>query len=128
MIMQKSMSYNLMTWIGLVGNVLALPYIAFIVSSGPPLQAANIALAISLAWPAAIVGIVASSGLLARRQWGITLSIVAISMVLTGVFPYGIVRLVREMDVISGFCLLIATLDLLALLYWCRPEHRKIRL
>ena len=124
--------YWFLTWTGLIANIVALPFIAIVVSSGPPLKVANMSVAISLAWPAAIVGIVAASGLIAERRWGIILTIVALSMTLSGTLPYGLVRLVREKDIIGlgGLSLLIATLNLLALIYWCRPGHRrrKIRL
>ena len=122
--------YWTLTWFGLISNTLAIPFIAYVVGSGPPLQAANITLAISLAWPAAITGIVASAGLVAQRGWGVILSIVALSMTLSGTLPYGIIRLIRLKDVfgISGLSLLIAVLNLLALIYWCRRGHRRIRL
>ena len=122
--------YWTLTWFGLISNTLAIPFIAYVVGSGPPLQAANISLAVSLAWPAAITGIVASAGLFAQRGWGVILSIVALSMTLSGTLPYGIIRLIRVNDVfgISGLSLIIALLNLLALLYWCRRGHRRIRL
>ena len=122
--------YWTLTWLGLISNTLAIPFIAFVVGSGPPLQTANITLAISLAWPAAVTGIVATAGLFAQRGWGVILSIVALSMTLSGTFPYGIIRLIRLKDIfgISGLSLLIALLNLLALLYWCRRGHRRIRL
>ena len=122
--------YWTLTWFGLISNTVAIPFIAFVVGSGPPLQIANITLAISLAWPAAITGIVASAGLFAQRSWGVILSIVALSMTLSGTLPYGIIRLVREKDIfgISGLSLLIAFLNLFALLYWCKKGHRRIRL
>ncbi len=129
--MRKSVrGYWLLSWTGLFANVIALPFIAFVVGSGPPLQATNISMAISLAWPAAIVGIVASAGLLAERQWGIILAIVALSMVLSGTLPYSIIRLVREQDFfgLSGLSLLVSVLNLLGLIYWCLPGHRRIRL
>tara|TARA_B100000700_G_C14893222_1_gene783737 strand:- start:185 stop:577 length:393 start_codon:yes stop_codon:yes gene_type:complete len=121
--------YWVLTWIGLVANVTALPLIALVAFAGPPLQAANISLAISLAWPAAIVGIVSSAGLLAQRRWGVVLTIVALSMALAVSLPYGIVRLVliRDFQSISTFSLLLASLNFLGLLYWCRPIHRRIR-
>ncbi len=117
------------TWFGLISNTFAIPSIAYVVGSGPPLQTANIALAISLAWPAAITGIVASAGLFAQRGWGVILSIVALSMTLSGTLPYGIIRLIKVKDLfgISGLSLLIALFNLLALLYWCRRGHRRIR-
>jgi hypothetical protein len=122
----------LMTWCGLVGNVLALPLIGWIAFTSTTLRAANISMAFSLAWPAAIVGIVASAGLLARRRWGVIVAIVALSMALAASLPYGIVRLalisVRaapEALPLGGLSLLLALVNLLALLYWCRPEHRQ---
>tara|TARA_B100001250_G_scaffold200074_1_gene171584 strand:+ start:113 stop:502 length:390 start_codon:yes stop_codon:yes gene_type:complete len=122
--------YWTLTWFGLISNTLAIPFIAYVVGSGPPFQTANITLAISLAWPAAVTGIVASAGLIAQRGWGVILSIVALSMTLSGTLPYGIIRLIRVNDIfgISGLSLLIAFLNLLALLYWCRRGHRRIRL
>ena len=122
--------YWTLTWFGLISNILAIPFIALVVGSGPPLQTANITLAISLAWPAAITGIVASAGLFAQRVWGVILSIVALSMTLSGTLPYGIIRLIKVNDIfgISGLTLLISLLNLLALIYWCRKGHRRIRL
>tara|TARA_B100000965_G_C19099907_1_gene544416 strand:+ start:79 stop:456 length:378 start_codon:yes stop_codon:yes gene_type:complete len=122
--------YWTLTWFGLISNTIAIPFIALVVGSGPPLQTANIALAISLAWPAAVTGIVASAGLFAQRGWGVILSIVALSMTLSGTLPYGVIRLIRVRDFfgISGLTLLIAVLNLFALLYWCRRGHRRIRL
>ena len=122
--------YWTLTWFGLISNTLAIPFIAYVVGSGPPLRIANITLAISLAWPAAVTGIVASAGLLAQRRWGVILSIVALSMTLSGTLPYGIIRLIKLNDVfgISGLSLLVACLNLLALIYWCRRGHRRIRL
>ena len=122
--------YWTLTWFGLISNTLAIPFIAYVVASGPPLQIANISIAISLAWPAAVTGIVASAGLFAQRGWGVILSIVALSMTLSGTVPYGIIRLIKLRDIfgISGLTLLIALLNLLALIYWCRRGHRRIRL
>ena len=119
--------YWLMTWMGLLANLAALPVIAMVAFAGPPLQTANISLAISLAWPAAIVGIVASAGLLAERRWGVVLAIVALSMALSFSLPYGIVRLVlvKDPQALSGISLLWAISNLLALIYWARPIHRK---
>jgi len=122
--------YWTLTWFGLISNSLAIPFIAYVVGSGPPLQTANITIAISLAWPAAVTGIVASAGLFAQRGWGVILSIVALSMTLSGILPYGITRLIilNDLNGISGLLLIISCLNLLALLYWCRRGHRRIRL
>ena len=119
--------YWLLTWIGLLVNVAALPLIAVVAFSGPPLQIANISLAISLGWPAAAVGIVACAGLLAERRWGVILTIVALSMALSGSLPYGIVRivLVGDIESLGGLSLVAAMSNILALIYWCRPIHRR---
>ncbi|KGG15458.1 MULTISPECIES: hypothetical protein [unclassified Prochlorococcus] len=119
--------YWILSWVGLFANIVALPLIAYVVASGPPFQVANITIAISLAWPAAIVGIVASAGLLAQRKWGVIMSIIATSMVLAGALPYGIVRLllVDGFFGLTGISLLIALLNLFALIYWVLPVHRK---
>ena len=95
--MRNSLSgYWIFTWIGMLANISAIPFIAFVVSSGPPLQWTNLWVAIFLAWPAAIVGIVAASGLFAERRWGVIMSIVALSMAVSGTLPYGIYRLIDE--------------------------------
>ncbi len=123
-----------MTWIGLLANVAVLPFIGLVAFSGPPWQAVNLSLAFSLAWPAAIVGIVASAGLLAERIWGVILAMVSLAMVISGTLPYGIVRLVvlgksfspqGDPYYLGVLCLVISALNILALIYWCRPIHRK---
>ena len=121
--------YWTMTWLGLMANIAALPIIGLIAFAGPPMSTANISLAISIAWPAAIVGIVACSGLLAERMWGVIVAIIALSMALSVSFPYGIVRLilVNDIHMISGLSLLISILNLVSLIYWCRPIHRKTK-
>ena len=128
---ERLSGYWALAWVGLITNIIALPIIALVISYGPPLKVANITLAISLGWPAAIVGIVSSAALLAEKKWGITLTLVSLSMVISGMAPYSIVRLVTLKDIlgIGGCTLLTALLALLALIYWCNPKHRrKIRL
>ena len=119
--------YWSLSWLGLLSYVIALPSIAYVLSSEASLQIANLSIAISLAWPSAIVGIVASAGLLAQRRWGIILSIVSTSMVIAAALPYGIIRLLLEDDLfgLSGICLIIAILNLLGLIYWVLPVHRR---
>ena len=117
----------MLSWIGLFANLIALPLIAYVVSIGPPLRVANISIAISLAWPAAIIGIVASAGLLAERKWGVIMSIISLSMVVAGALPYGIIRLILENDLVGlgGLCLLLVILNISALIYWTLPIHRR---
>ena len=121
------LGYWILSWIGLISNIIALPIIALIISFGPPLKVANITLAISLGWPAAIVGIVSSAALLAERKWAVTLTLVSLSMVISGMAPYSIVRLVTLQDIfgIGGFTLLTTLISTLALVYWCNPKHRR---
>ena len=85
---ERLTGYWALSWLGLISNIVALPIIALIISYGPPLKVANITLAISLGWPAAIVGIVSAAGLLAERKWGVTLTLVSLSMVISGMGPY----------------------------------------
>ena len=124
---ERLLGYWALSWVGLISNIIALPIIALIISFGPPLKVANITLAISLGWPAAIVGIISSAALLAERKWGVTLTLVSLSMVISGMAPYSVVRLVTIQDIygIGGLTLLITLLSTLAILYWCNPKHRK---
>ena len=128
---ERVLGYWALSWVGLIGNIIALPIIALIISYGPPLKVANISLAISLGWPSAIVGIVSSSALLAQKKWGVTLTLVALSMIISGMAPYSIFRLLILKDLfgIGGITLLSSLSCILALIYWCNPKHRgKIRL
>ena len=124
---ERVFGYWALSWIGLIGNIIALPIIALIISYGPPLKVANITLAISLGWPAAIVGIVSSAALLAERKWGVTLTLVSLSMVICGMGPYSVVRIITIKDIfgIGGLSLLITLMNSLALFYWCNPKHRR---
>tara|TARA_Y100000589_G_scaffold97480_1_gene92074 strand:- start:10657 stop:11049 length:393 start_codon:yes stop_codon:yes gene_type:complete len=124
---ERIIGYWILSWIGLISNIIALPVIAFVISFGPPLKVANITLAISLGWPAAIVGIVSSAALLAEKKWGITLTLISLSMVISGALPYSIIRLINLRDFIGlgGLTLMTSILSVLALLYWCLPVHRK---
>ena len=125
---ERLFGYWTLTWLGLISNIIAIPIISYITIFLPPLRVANITLASSLGFPAAIVGIVASSALLAERKWGVTLTLVSLSMVIAGTVPYSIVRLIKEKEGIFGigsFTFLIALLSIVALLYWCNPKHRR---
>ena len=124
---EKTVGYWILSWLGLITNILALPIIGLVISLGPPLKVANITLAISLGWPAAIVGIVASSALLAERKWGITLTLISLSMIICGSLPYSIVRLINLKDYfgLGGLTLAISLFSVMALIYWCLPNHRK---
>ena len=125
---ERLLGYWALSWVGLISNIIALPIIALIISFGPPLKVANITLAISLGWPSAIVGIVSSAALLAEKKWGITLTLVSLSMVISGMGPYSAVRLFtlkEDIIGIGGFTLITTLLSILALIYWCNPKHRR---
>ena len=124
---ERVIGYWTLAWIGLISNIIALPTITLITIFIPPYRAANITLASSLGWPAAIVGIISSSALLAEKKWGITLTLVSLSMIISGTAPYSIVRLVNLKDIfgIGGLTLLSALFAVLALIYWCNPKHRR---
>jgi len=124
---ERVFGYWALSWVGLISNIIALPIIALIISYGPPLKVANITLAISLGWPAAIVGIVSSAALLAERKWGVTLTLVSLSMVISGMGPYSVVRLITLQDIygVGGVSLITTLLSALALVYWCNPKHRR---
>ena len=124
---ERVLGYWFLAWFGLISNITALPIIALIISFGPPLKVTNITLAISLGWPSAIVGIISAAALLAEKKWGITLTLVSLSMVISGMAPYSIVRLVKLKDIfgIGGFTLVTSLFSILVLVYWCNPKHRR---
>ena len=129
---ERVFGYWTLAWLGLISNIIALPIITLVIIYMPPFKVANITLASSLGWPSAVVGIVSSSALLAEKKWGVTLTLISLSMVIAGTAPYSIVRLATLKEGIFGIAsltLLIALLGILALLYWCNPKHRrKLRL
>ena len=124
---ERITGYCVLSWIGLISNIIALPLITLVVIYGPPLKVANMTLAISLGWPAAIVGIISSAALLAERKWGVTLTLISLSMVIAGALPYSIFRLINIRDFIGlgGITLVISILSVFALIYWCLPNHKK---
>ena len=95
---ERVFGYWTLAWVGLIGNIIALPIIALIISYGPPLKVANITLAISIWWPSAIVGIV-SFRPFSGEEMGITLTLVSLSMIISGTAPYSIVRLINLKDI-----------------------------
>ena len=48
-------------------------------------------------------------------------------MVISGMGPYTVVRLVTVQDFfgIGGLTLLVTLLSTFALIYWCNPKHRR---
>lgn len=124
---ERIAGYWILSWIGLISNIVALPVITLVVIYGPPLRIANMTLAISLGWPAAIVGIISSAALLSERKWGVTLTLISLSMVIAGSLPYSIFRLISIGDFLGlgGVTLVISILNVMALVYWCLPNHKR---
>ena len=121
----RIIGYWTLSWIGLIANIVALPVITLVTFYKPLLKVADMTLAISLGWPAAIIGIVSSSALLAERKWGVILALISLSMVISGALPYSIVRLINLQDYIGVGALITSICNVLALIYWCLPNHRK---
>jgi len=124
----QARGYTLLAWLGLVVNALACPAMALDLARDAHLHVLNLVMACSVVWPDAVVGMVACAALLARRRWGVVLAVVALSLSLASILPYAIVRLVLVDEwrvplvvVASGTWIT----NLLALVYWCRPLHRR---
>jgi len=120
--------YLTLAWLGLAGNILALPLAVALVLVDPHWKAANIAMAAGALLPTAVVGIIASVALLRWRRWGQIVAIVALSMALAGGVPYGIVRLVLDAQtrwLIAAGSLLMWGVCAAALVFWCRPSIRR---
>ena len=83
----KLPGYWLMTWLGLTGNLLALPVIGLVAFQASSLQAATISVAFALASPAAIEGVVVSAGLIFERPWCVILATLYLSLTLAGTLP-----------------------------------------
>ena len=79
--------------VGLVANALGLIAASVVIGMPDPWHTANLVLAISAWIPTAIVGIIACIALISRRGWGMVLALVALSLQLLVLVPYGIVRL-----------------------------------
>ena len=120
--------YLTLAWLGLVANILVLPLSLAAVLRDPAWATAHIAIGAGAVLPTAAVGIVASIALLRWRAWGQILAIVALSLSLAVGLPYGIVRLslVQEgRSLLAVAAPAIWLLNVGALVYWCRPAHRR---
>lgn len=120
--------YQTLAWLGLAGNILALPLGVAVVLLDPHWKATNIAMAAGALLPTAVVGIVASVALLQWRRWGQIVAIVALSMALAAGVPYGIVRLVLDAQgrwLTALVSVLVWGVCTAALVFWCRPSIRR---
>lgn len=120
--------YRPLAWLGLLSNILAIPFGVAVIVADPAWRTAHIAVGAGAVLPCAAVGIVASVALLQWRHWGQVLAIVALSLSLAITLPYGIVRLVLEPGqrlplALMGPLLWIA--NTAVLVFWCRPAVRR---
>jgi len=111
--------------IGLALNVAALPALGVWISADAPLASATLAVGLAAILPALVLGVIASSALLARRRWGRVLAIVALALSLAVSLSYGVVWLslvpfARPL-MATGIGLLVL-FQTLALIYWCLPR------
>jgi hypothetical protein len=112
--------------IGLVANAVALPALVAWIFSDGPLAVATLVVGLSAVLPSLVLGLIATLALLAQRNWGRVVAIVALALGLAVSLSYGIVWLVL---VPAGRGLtgpglgLLWLVQLLALIYWCLPRQ-----
>ncbi|MFY8148039.1 MAG: Hepatitis C virus core protein [Prochlorococcaceae cyanobacterium] len=121
------LGYQSLAWLGLIANLLALPFGLGVIALDPYLRVANLVVVTSAVLPTAVVGLVASIALLRWRRWGQILAIVALSLSLAVSLPYGIVRLAlvaADRPLVAVLAPLLWIANIALLVYWCRPVHR----
>jgi len=113
--------YRVLAWLGLVVNVLVIPAGIVTILRDPTWRVTNIAVGAAAALPTAVLGLVACLALLRWRHWGQVLAIVALSMSLAVLLPYGIVRLVlleQGRLILAVAFPIILTANVAALVFW----------
>ena len=119
--------YRPVAWIGLAVSVLAIPAGLAWILLDPTWHIPNLVVGASAGLPTAVVGVVSSIALIRWRSWGQVLAIVALSMSLAVGLSYGIVRLTLVPEgrpLLAVMAVLALTLNVLALVFWCRPAIR----
>ena len=114
--------------VGLAANLLGLIAASVVISLPDPWHTANLVLAISAWIPTAVVGVIACIALIGRRGWGMVLALVALSLQLLVLVPYGIVRLSllateRSQSLMAVISLVVT--DVLLIVYWSRALRRQ---
>ncbi|MCU0529321.1 MAG: Hepatitis C virus core protein [Cyanobium sp. Prado107] len=126
--LQPPRGYLTLAWLGLVANVLVIPFTLGLILGQPTWRVVHIAVGSAAVLPTAAVGIVASVALLRWRAWGQILAIVALSLSLAVAMPYGIVRLalLSEGRLLTGLLsVLLWAVITGSLIFWCRPCIRR---
>ena len=112
---------------GLVANVVWLILASLALSQPDPLQTANLVLALAAWIPSAVVGLIASLALLWRRRWGIVLALVALSLQILVLIPYGIVRVCLVSDargLNASLTAAVLVIVILLIVHWGRALAR----
>ncbi len=112
---------------GLVANVVWLILASLALSQPDPLQTANLVLALAAWIPSAVVGLIASLALLWRRRWGIVLALVALSLQILVLIPYGIVRVCLVSDargLTASLTAAVLVIVILLIVHWGRALAR----
>ena len=112
---------------GVVANVVWLIAASLALSPPDPLQTANLVLALAAWIPSAVVGLIASLALLWRRRWGMVLALVALSLQILVLIPYGIVRvcLVSEArGLTASLTAAVLVIVILLIVHWGRALAR----
>jgi hypothetical protein len=120
--------YRVLAWLGLLSNALVIPLAVAWILLDPTWRVAHIAIGAAAVLPTAMLGVVASVALLKWRLWGQILAIIALSMSLAVMLPYGIVRLALLSEgrpVLAVAAPLLWTLNVVILIFWCRPAIRR---
>lgn len=120
--------YRPLAWLGLLANIVVIPFALAIVLADPLWRTAHIAIGAGAVLPCATVGIIASVALLQWRHWGQVLAIVALSLSLAIALPYGIVRLVLDpgqRPLLGLLAPLLWGFNTAILVFWCRPAVRR---
>ena len=113
--------------LGLLANSAALPLLAIWSLRGGPLAVASLVVALAAILPALVLGIVGSAGLLARRQWGRVVAIVALALGLGVSLSYGIVWLAlvpAGRGLTAAGLAVLWVLQLVLLIHWSLPRRR----
>lgn len=119
--------YRVLAWAGLVVNALIIPAGIVTILREATWRTTNIAVGAGAVLPTAILGLVACIALLRWRHWGQILAIVALSLSLAVLLPYGIVRLVlleQGRVALAVVLPILLSANVAALVFWCRPAIR----
>lgn len=125
--LQPPWGYRPMAWLGLLASCLAIPLTLQLILVDPRWRTANIAVGAGGVLPIATLGIVAFIALLRWLHWGQILAIIALSLSLGLSLPYAIVRLVMVEPgrvLLAVLAPLAWTVNVAALVFWCRPSIR----